>query len=59
MVGDLTKPAPLGPAIAGVDAIVFTHGSDTGDKSVVEAVIMEAFATSLQGRTARHIRASR
>src|ERR1700730_9978250 len=38
VVGDLTKPAALGAAVAGLDAIVFTHGSNAGDKSIVESV---------------------
>jgi uncharacterized protein YbjT (DUF2867 family) len=34
VVGDLTRPETLGPAIAGVDAIVFTHGSTTSERDV-------------------------
>ena len=34
VVGDLTRPETLGPAIDGVDAIVFTHGSTTSERDV-------------------------
>lgn len=34
VVGDLTRPETLGPAVAGVDAIVFTHGSTTSEDDV-------------------------
>ena len=36
--GDLTRPDSLIPAVNGVDAIVFTHGSDGGGKAGSEAV---------------------
>lgn len=32
VVGDLTKPHTLAAAVEGVDAVVFTHGSDGGGK---------------------------
>ena len=38
MVGDLTKPESLGAAVDGVDAVVFTHGSDGGGKVGSETV---------------------
>ncbi|SDP79541.1 NAD(P)H-binding [Arthrobacter sp. ok909] len=31
---DLTRPETLGPAVDGVDAIVFTHGSTTSERDV-------------------------
>lgn len=34
VVGDLTRPDTLGPAVDGVDAIVFTHGSSTSERDV-------------------------
>ncbi len=37
-LGDLTLPDTLSTAVAGVDAIVFTHGSDAGSRKVVEDV---------------------
>lgn len=37
-VGDLTQPESLKPAIAGMDAIVFTHGSDGEGKCGAETI---------------------
>lgn len=34
VVGDLTRPDTLGPAVDGVEAIVFTHGSTTSERDV-------------------------
>ncbi|MBT2551435.1 SDR family oxidoreductase [Arthrobacter sp. ISL-65] len=34
VVGDLTRPITLGPAVDGVEAIVFTHGSTTSERDV-------------------------
>lgn len=34
VVGDLVRPDTLGPALEGVDAIVFTHGSTTSERDV-------------------------
>lgn len=38
VLGDLIRPDTLAAAVAGVDAIVFTHGSDAGSRKVVEDV---------------------
>ena len=38
VVGDLTRPATLAAAVAGVDAVVFTHGSTGGGKSGSENI---------------------
>jgi uncharacterized protein YbjT (DUF2867 family) len=38
VVGDLTHPSTLVRAVNGVDAIVFTHGSEGGDKAAAEKV---------------------
>ena len=38
IAGDLTRPETLAPAVADVDAIVFTHGSDGGGKAGAERV---------------------
>jgi uncharacterized protein YbjT (DUF2867 family) len=38
VVGDLTRPESLPPAVDGVDAIVFTHGSDGAGKVGAENV---------------------
>ena len=37
-LGDLTRSDTLRAAVAGVDAIVFTHGSDAGSRKAVEDV---------------------
>jgi uncharacterized protein YbjT (DUF2867 family) len=38
MIGDLTRPETLSASVNGVDAIVFTHGSDGGGKAASESV---------------------
>jgi uncharacterized protein YbjT (DUF2867 family) len=38
VIGDLTRPETLAPAVDDVDAIVFTHGSDGGGKAGAENV---------------------
>jgi uncharacterized protein YbjT (DUF2867 family) len=38
VVGDLTRADTLGPAVDGVDAVVFTHGSDGSGKAGAEQV---------------------
>jgi len=38
VVGDLTRPETLPAAVAGVDAVVFTHGSEGGGKAGAENV---------------------
>jgi uncharacterized protein YbjT (DUF2867 family) len=38
VVGDLTRPETLSAAVDGIDAIVFTHGSDGAGKAASEAV---------------------
>lgn len=38
VIGDLTRPDTLGAAVEGVDAIVFTHGSDGQGKVGAESV---------------------
>jgi uncharacterized protein YbjT (DUF2867 family) len=34
VIGDLTRPATLGAAVEGVEAIVFTHGSTTNERDL-------------------------
>ena len=34
VIGDLTRPETVSPAVDGVDAIVFTHGSTTSERDV-------------------------
>jgi uncharacterized protein YbjT (DUF2867 family) len=38
VIGDLTRPQTLAAAVDGIDAIVFTHGSDGGGKTTAESV---------------------
>jgi uncharacterized protein YbjT (DUF2867 family) len=38
VIGDLTRPDTLAAAVDGVDAIVFTHGSNGGSKAASESV---------------------
>ena len=45
-IGDLTRPEALSAAVDGVDAIVFTHGSDGGDKVASELVALELNETA-------------
>jgi uncharacterized protein YbjT (DUF2867 family) len=56
VVGDLTRPDTLVPAVDGIDAIVFTHGSDGGGKSGAERVDyggVRNVLTALDGRSVR------
>jgi uncharacterized protein YbjT (DUF2867 family) len=38
VVGDLTRPATLAPALEGIDAVVFTQGTYGGGQAAAEAV---------------------
>ena len=54
--GDLTQAETLGAAVEGMDAIVFTHGSDGGGKAASERVDyggVRNVLAALQGRRAR------
>jgi NAD(P)H-binding len=56
IVGDLTRPETLAPAVDEVDAIVFTHGSDGGGKAGSERVDyggVRNVLAALQGRSVR------
>jgi uncharacterized protein YbjT (DUF2867 family) len=56
VVGDLTRPDTLIAAVDGVDAIVFTHGSDGGGKAGAERVDyggVRSVLTALGGRSVR------
>jgi len=56
VVADLTRADTLAPALDGVDAIVFTHGTADYDKAEAERVDYGAVRnvlTALQGRTVR------
>jgi uncharacterized protein YbjT (DUF2867 family) len=52
VVGDLTRPDTVKAAVNGVDAIVFTHGSDGGGKTPPKASTTAACATCSPRRTA-------
>jgi uncharacterized protein YbjT (DUF2867 family) len=56
VVGDLTRSDSLAPAVAGVDAIVFTHGSDGSGKVGAEGVDyggVRNVLAALRGRSVR------
>ncbi|WP_261540056.1 SDR family oxidoreductase [Burkholderia multivorans] len=54
VVGDLTRPETLGAAVEGVDAIVFTHGSDGGRAAeAVDYGGVRNVLFALDGRPAR------
>ena len=56
VVGDLTRPGTLPAAVDGVDAIVFTHGSDGGGKAAAERIDyggVRNVLAALGGRSAR------
>jgi uncharacterized protein YbjT (DUF2867 family) len=56
VVGDLTRPETLAAAVDGIDAVVFTHGSDGGGKAGAERVDyggVRNVLAALDGRQAR------
>jgi uncharacterized protein YbjT (DUF2867 family) len=56
VIGDLTRPETLSAAVNGIDAIVFTHGSDGGGKAASESVDyggVRNILAALGSRTAR------
>jgi uncharacterized protein YbjT (DUF2867 family) len=56
VAGDLTRPDTLTAAVDGVDAIVFTHGSDGGGKAGAEGVDyggVRSVLAALAGRSVR------
>jgi uncharacterized protein YbjT (DUF2867 family) len=56
VVGDLTRPETLAPAVEGVDAIAFTHGSDGSGKLGSETIDyggVRNVLAALAGRKAR------
>lgn len=55
MVGELTRPETLTPAVDGIDAVVFTHGSD-GGKQAAEQVDYGAVRNLLQALKGRRVR---
>jgi uncharacterized protein YbjT (DUF2867 family) len=55
VTGDLTRPETLGPAVEGVEAIVFTHGSTTNERDVRDNDYA-GVANVLRALTARGVR---
>ena len=49
VIGDLTQPGSLTPAVAGIDAIVFTHGSDGEGKLGAETIDYGGVRNILKG----------
>jgi uncharacterized protein YbjT (DUF2867 family) len=56
IVGDLTRLETLGPAVEGLDAIVFTHGSDGGGKAGSQQVDYGGVRNVLAALTGRSVR---
>jgi uncharacterized protein YbjT (DUF2867 family) len=56
VVGDLNRPETLTDAVAGIDAVVFTHGSAYGDAAAAEAVDYGAVKNVLQALGGRRVR---
>jgi uncharacterized protein YbjT (DUF2867 family) len=56
VVGDLTRPDTLTSAVDGVDAIVFTHGSDGGGKAGAERVDYGGVRNVLAALNGRSVR---
>lgn len=56
VVGDLTRPETLAPAVEGLDAIVFTHGSDGGGKAGSQQVDYGGVRNVLAALTGRSVR---
>jgi len=56
VVGQLTDPATLAEAVAGIDAVVFTQGSSYGDAQAAESVDYGAVKNVLQALGGRPVR---
>jgi uncharacterized protein YbjT (DUF2867 family) len=56
VVGDLTRPQTLSAAVEGVDAIVFTHGSDGSGKAGAEQVDYGGVRNVVQALGGRQVR---
>jgi uncharacterized protein YbjT (DUF2867 family) len=56
VVGDLTRPETLAPAMDGVDAVVFTHGSDGGGKAGARQVDYGGVRNVLAALSGRPVR---
>ena len=58
VVGDLTRPETLPAAVANVDAVVFTHGSEGGGKAGAESVDYGGVRNVLRALGSRQARIS-
>jgi uncharacterized protein YbjT (DUF2867 family) len=56
VIGDLTRPETLPAAVAGVDAVVFTHGSEGAGKAGAESVDYGGVRNVLNALGPRHAR---
>jgi uncharacterized protein YbjT (DUF2867 family) len=56
VVGDLTRAETLTPAVDGIDAVVFTHGSSSGGKAGAEQVDYGAVRNVLRAIGGRRVR---
>lgn len=56
VVGDLTRTETLAAAVEGIDAVVFTHGSNGGGKAGAEQVDYGAVRNVLRALGGRHVR---
>src|SRR5208337_2579577 len=56
VVGDLTRPETLSAAVDGIDAVVFTHGSDGGGKAGSESVDYSGVRNILGALGSRQVR---
>jgi len=56
VVGQLTRPETLADAVAGIDAVVFTHGGSYGDAAAAEAVDYGAVKNVLAALGGRKVR---
>ena len=56
VVGDLTQAQTLSAAVEGIDAVVFTHGSDGGGKAAAEQVDYGGVRNVLQALGQRQVR---
>jgi uncharacterized protein YbjT (DUF2867 family) len=58
VIGDLTRPETLPAAVEGIDAIVFTHGSDGGGRADSESVDYGGVRNILAALGSRRVRIS-
>jgi uncharacterized protein YbjT (DUF2867 family) len=56
VVGDVTRPESLVPAVAGIDAVIFVHGTYGGDQHAAEAVDYGAVRNVLAQLAGKQVR---